>query len=94
MLLIGMIIACLVAYLIVVFYDFFRLYKVKHYKIRCNKCGSEDTIVKNNDREDSYSNTIRFQKVKTIEHNPPSFYCNHCKKEYDCKEGTWIKKHH
>ena len=87
-----MVVVCVCAYLIVVFYDFFRKYKQRHYKIRCNKCGSEDTVVKDNDREDSYSNTIRFQNVKYIEHNPPSFYCNNCKKEYDCKEGTWIKK--
>ena len=89
-----MVAVCAAAYLIVILYDFFRLYKTKHYKIRCNICGSEDTVIKNNDREDSYSNTIRFQKVKYLERNPPSFYCNKCKKEYDYREGTWIKKHH
>ena len=88
-----MVVVCAALYLIVVFYDFFRLYKVKHYKIRCNVCGSEDTVVKNNDREDSYTNTIRFQRVKYLERNPPSFYCNQCQKEYDCREGTWLKKH-
>ena len=89
--LLGIVIAGLVAiYIFTEIFDFFRTYKTKHYKIKCNICGSEDTVVKNNDRLETVTFGIR--KGKYLERNPPSFYCNQCKKEYDYKEGTWIKK--
>ncbi len=92
MLLLKMVLVCIGAYIIVLIVDFIKNYKVNHYKIRCNVCGSEDTVVINNDRKEKVSYSIRMQNVEYIEHNPPSFFCNQCKKEYDCKEGTWIKK--
>lgn len=91
MLLFGIILILVGLYIIIVLFDFSRKYKLNHAKIRCNKCGSEDTVVKNNDTEDIYN--YHGREIKYLERNPPSFYCNHCQKEYDCKEGTWLKKH-
>lgn len=93
MLMFGIILSLVGIYVIIVLINFARTYKVKHCKIRCNKCGSEDTIVKNNDRVDTYNVASGSQTIKYLEHNPPSFYCNQCQKEYDCREGTWLKKH-
>lgn len=66
----------------------------KNRGIKCNTCGSLDTVIKNNDVvEKWYSYELYTQGWHTsVQHNPPSFYCNQCKKEYDIKMGTWVRK--
>lgn len=74
--------------------NLFKVYKEKNYVVKCNKCGSTDTVLKNNDTKEkffSYDYYVQDYVTYTI-HNPPSFICNNCKQEYSIKEGTFIRK--
>ena len=78
--------------------DNLKYFKERHYFIKCGICGSLDTVVKNNDTVEPAYTFSRFFGIressnkKRVVHNPPSYFCNVCQKEYSCREGTWIRK--
>lgn len=80
--------------LVYLFFQLFKLYKRRNYVVRCNACGCTDTVLKNNDTEEKfYSYEYHNQGwIKYKIHNPPSFVCNKCKKEYSISNGKFVRK--
>ena len=80
--------------ILIIVFDLVKKYRKKNFVLKCNICGSLNTEIKNNDVEYKwYSYDVHTQGwQKSIQHNPPSFFCNNCKKEYDIKQGTFVKK--
>lgn len=78
-------------------YDFIKNYRIRHCAVKCGVCGSVNTELKNNDTVESFYNRSFFDGVtqgekKYVVHNPPTYYCKDCKKEYGLSEGEWVKK--
>lgn len=94
---IEIIVFVLVFVIIFLVIDNLKYFKERHCSIKCGICGSLDTVIKNNDTFEPVYTFSRFYGVrdgnkKCLVHNPPTYFCNVCKKEYSCREGQWVKK--